>query len=814
MNFLRRYWPLLLLFALPVLFLADVWFGGQILFLRDYYWSEGVNRFYFGSSIRQGVFPFWNSLWQCGTPNAAQPYYGTFYPLNWIFVFPQVEWVSRVMWTFHIGLAAVSTYALARYWRLSVFPALFAGISFAYSAFFVALVEFVHSLTCIPWIPLALLLTSRIIDRVTREAAPAEGPRPGLWPLLRRNAGSIAGLAVVAALMILACPEYTYYSALLVAPYVAAKWIRSRNARSAGVSALFLAAAALLALCLAMPQLVLTYELVGHSIRAGEVDALIQMSSAHPRHWLMLLLPFLYGRPGYPNTYWAPTIYEFTYGALYVGILPLIALFFCWLRGKDRPENERRFLVWFLVAAATAGLVMAAGKFTPVYAFLHHWLPGLDRLRFPTKFYLFVTLALSLLGGFGLQSLLDNGGRAGRAAQRLWWIAAGAGGLFFAGYLLSLLHDGFLPWLMAHPAKPTALQINAELLDYSYAVAFSLMGIALFGMLAFGRGKAAWVQAGIVAVAFGNMWLISRQMQPIVADGIYTKRPETLAKWIGHNPQYRFLSSYWNAQQYIYGDTRPGVYEWARESGGSNYVLLEGISSLETGSMVLARYQQMYEILLAAPPAVQARTSDLLALRYIATGAPFQDVLWKNAPSDIKFIERKNCLPRAFLVPGWRFKEGEEPVLKTLLDPTFDPRREAVLEPLPGHTAPETDTTGGGEVRKLEDRGNALSLEVTAQGRALLVLGDTWYPGWSVTVDGMRQPIYRANYLFRGVFLEPGTHRVEFVYTPTHFAGALWICAAALVAVGCLGVLAGIIRRAPAASSPHPGASLHPPSAV
>ena len=43
------------------------------------------------------------------------------------------------------------------------------------------------------------------------------------------------------------------------------------------------------------------------------------------------------------------------------------------------------------------------------------------------------------------------------------------------------------------------------------------------------------------------------------------------------------------------------------------------------------------------------------------------------------------------------------------------------------------------------------------------------FPGWKARVDGQPQPIFRANFHFRGVFLEPGRHKVVFTYQPWQF---------------------------------------------
>jgi len=50
-----------------------------------------------------------------------------------------------------------------------------------------------------------------------------------------------------------------------------------------------------------------------------------------------------------------------------------------------------------------------------------------------------------------------------------------------------------------------------------------------------------------------------------------------------------------------------------------------------------------------------------------------------------------------------------------------------------------------------------------------LVFTDNWHPDWKVFVDGEKRKLYRANYTFRAVVLEPGKHEVVFAYISKHF---------------------------------------------
>ena len=58
------------------------------------------------------------------------------------------------------------------------------------------------------------------------------------------------------------------------------------------------------------------------------------------------------------------------------------------------------------------------------------------------------------------------------------------------------------------------------------------------------------------------------------------------------------------------------------------------------------------------------------------------------------------------------------------------------------------------------------TFEVEMDRPGLLYYADSNYPGWKVTVDGIPSEILTANYFAKAVALEPGKHRVQFVYSP------------------------------------------------
>jgi hypothetical protein len=186
------------------------------------------------------------------------------------------------------------------------------------------------------------------------------------------------------------------------------------------------------------------------------------------------------------------------------------------------------------------------------------------------------------------------------------------------------------------------------------------------------------------------------------------------------------------------------------------------------------------------------------------------------ADDDMILYENSDYLPRAFLVPSAVVERPGEEILHRLSLGDFSPERMVILEeqfdvsqlpppPPIGQTVPvrfnrpqgTEATSGPGTVRIVGLADDDIRLEADAKQNAMLLLTDLAYPGWKAYVDGKETPIYRANYLFRSVFVPAGKHTIEFAYRPRSFRLGLLITLLATVAVvGCLLALT-FLGRAP-----------------
>ncbi len=82
-----------------------------------------------------------------------------------------------------------------------------------------------------------------------------------------------------------------------------------------------------------------------------------------------------------------------------------------------------------------------------------------------------------------------------------------------------------------------------------------------------------------------------------------------------------------------------------------------------------------------------------------------------------------------------------------------------------------------------------IEIDATLETPGMLVLADTYYPGWSLTIDGVSAPIYRANRMMRGALVPSGLHKLIYTYYPLSFRVGMWLSAAGLLVLTVLGVL-------------------------
>jgi hypothetical protein len=143
-------------------------------------------------------------------------------------------------------------------------------------------------------------------------------------------------------------------------------------------------------------------------------------------------------------------------------------------------------------------------------------------------------------------------------------------------------------------------------------------------------------------------------------------------------------------------------------------------------------------------------------------------------------------LPRARIVHRALVAGSEAETLAAVVAAPRAPR--AVLPPATARPILAEPPPGArDEAVIVADEPERVAVQASMASPGLLVLRDTFYPGWQATVDGQATPVLCADHAFRAVPLAAGEHEVVFRYAPRSLRlGAAVSAAAMLVTLGLL----------------------------
>ncbi len=90
-----------------------------------------------------------------------------------------------------------------------------------------------------------------------------------------------------------------------------------------------------------------------------------------------------------------------------------------------------------------------------------------------------------------------------------------------------------------------------------------------------------------------------------------------------------------------------------------------------------------------------------------------------------------------------------------------------------------------------------VELEANLESAGIVVLADTYYPGWKMTIDGHPAPIYKVNRVMRGAAVPKGNHQLVYTYDPGSFRVGKQISLAGLAVAAIFAIYLALRPRAP-----------------
>ena len=752
-----------------VIFLRQFSFGVENDFLRQFYPA----RVYEVKSLASGSFPLWSPYVLSGQAFFASYQTAMLYPFNLLMVgayalagasFPLKA--QNIFVVFHLYLAGVFTYLLARDLDAGRTGSTIAAITFMFSGFMVAHAGHINQVSTAAWMPLIFFLFNRSLVRRK-------------WPYAVA-AGGAMGVALLAGHL----QSVFYLCALLAGLVVFRAWQHYRSQPEMagplfGVGALALVVA--IAGGLAAAQLIPTYQLIGLSTRSRIPYAIAQTSSLPRYQVLNLLFPKFFGTT--PHNYVGGWLMWETYGysGIVAGALGVVALL-----------RKKRGMAIFLWVALIVSLILALGPGGYLFTALFKLGIFVNRFHDPARIVVIFAFTSALLAGLGAGHIVEVYGSGDRKASvnvvKLVGLLTG---------LLVIVALGLVAFLSLRNGKALANHLGLRSMIMPVLLVVGLLVVLLvarqFKLNVRALGALLIVLVAVDVILLNAGWVVVK----VNPNDIYADKAASTVVAAQARP-FRVETDAFNMYR-AYDDG--ALYSVEKATGDD--------------SLVLADYDNYRQIILPQQaPGVQvglfyegAINSPMLDAEndvYFMTRKPINPKLL--APGKLKlfgkfgsvYVYRNTIpLPRAFVVDAAAYSDNQK-VYQVMLATRGKDLHNTSLVVMPSVAAARGQGARIGAVSRpvkvVSQSASRLVLAVDPAAKGLMTVSELYYPGWQAYLDGRKVDTFKTDLMFRGVMLPGGQKTVEFRFEPTNInAGAVISLVILAFLIGYFGAL--IVRR-------------------
>jgi len=673
-------------------------------------------------SLKRGALPLWNPYNFSGSPLLANFQSAALYPLSVLYlVLPQIDaWTVLVI--LQPILAIWFTYLYSRKIGMGVLAGWLTAVSYGFSGFMAVWLEYNTIGHVVLWLPLMLLSIEHL------KSTPSK-----FWLAIltiSHTCAILAGHPQVYA--------YTFAFSLLYALFRArtGMWIYIF-----GFSALGIGIGGL--------QILPGIELIMNAARSphdsGQVFAKVLISP-----WQLLSLPFpnIFGNPA-TRTYW-PTD-TFIGKVTTIGLVPL----FFSLSAFRRRDT---ITIWYIFATVITLVLITSN---PVTYFLYRIPIPLFTSSSPTLMSFLFAFTLSVTCGLGLNFWLTDTHSIKKLVIRTLQVI-GLFGLLALGTKLPIT-----PELSLH--APVALRA------LMYGALVSTAVIALFWIaIQFPKYRTHAITLLLIVHIF-DLFIFFNRFNPFVPKALVFPQHTTIDRLKNKN-----LDRYWGygtaniaanfaSQYHIYSPEGydPLYPKWYGEFlyAYRNGTLMEIFDdSTRSDAAISSQFGDG-----GLSDMKKQKILNALSVRYILDRVENAGSEQTYPPDRIKRIEvyddwaiyeNKESLPRAYMADS--IVSYSSP--SNFSDVFFSTSVSSASAFLPKESV--APPSHGGEASITIYEPERIQIMTTSTASGLLVITDTFYPGWTATIDNNPTEIIKANWTMRAIAVPQGTHTISMIYAP------------------------------------------------
>jgi len=664
------------------------------------------------NSITVGTLPLWNPLLMGGFPWFGNPDSNLFYlpTLAFTTVFTPHLAINYLI-IFHVFFAGIFMLLYLQEIKISSQVSIFGAISFMFSGFIVTRIYAGHFsiINTLAWIPLIFFLIEKSVKSHLT-----------IFPMLL---GIVLGMQFLGSQ-----PQIFIYTLIAASGYYIFRHMYQTSKveiiKKAIITFVFLFGISAI-------QLLPSYELFKHSVRSDGLSyGQITSSSLPPPQLISLILPEFFGTALDFTTWGASNFWELTG---YVGILPIFFSLLAFITKRDK-------LTIFFTSLTIFSILYSFGKFNPLFKVVE-FIPILNSFRIPARFLLFFVFSISVLASIGLNRFLA----APHTAKSLIKIIF-IGSIFIVGILiLSIIFKENILAFAEALAKNRLTE--AALIDPISPTIKSLLekdGIKYF-------------TTRIYSHILGNLMILTISLISIVF--VYHLLSKNIIK---KNPAVLFIIMILVLDLFSFG----------LKYISTKQISLEVTLGLpeDTSSYRILSLPEIYLIDQAELTKSGIQRFDGYYVAKLSYYNEFFEIAKERSTllqiGNVKYIYANNgtskyqdSLPRAFFVYGGKVTTNGNH-FEIMKQPDFDPTKILLI----GDSVVEIKKI---DPLKITDYGpNSLEIEVNNTDKGVLVLLDTWYPGWKAYTGSKEIPIKRAYYIMRGVEITNSIGNIRFNFEP------------------------------------------------
>ncbi len=683
--------------------------------------------------------PLWNPYTMAGVPLLANHQSAPFYPLNIVFLPLPFEYAWSILVMLQPILGALFLYLYLVYMRLNRIASLLGSITFAFSGFSIAWMQWNTIGHTVLWLPLILLAKEHLLKKLSLKWI--------ILFILAETSSIFAGHL-----------QTLFYIWIIGNTYLLTRMyqILGKETSKSVVSIVkiykpFLVLAIVVAAVTSV-QWIPLMQFIQLSARAIDQHNWQQAGWFIPwQHLVQFIIPDFFGNPATLN-YWGVWNYAEFIG--YVGIAPFLMAIFALVFRHDRKT------IFF----GTLFFLSLIFSLPTVFAKLPYLfnIPLLSTAQ-PTRLVFIVDFSLAILAALGFDYLIKNPGVRKKMIYilgSLGIIYVGIWSFVLLGEYLKIPTDNLLV-TKRNVIFPTILMTGSAVLFVSLWIFQRKRTITLI------------IYSIIIAVTVLDLLRFAEKFTPFTNKEYLfpsAKTIEFLQKNIGN---FRVMTT----DSRILPPNFSIIYKIQSVDGYDPLYLLnygELIAASERGKPDISVPFGFNRII--TPHNFDSKIIDLLGVKYVLSledlSSPKLEKVFQEGQTRI--YENKNVFPRTMIVSIHPVLNKQEEI-DTMFAENVDLKKIATIEdkdfpysandpPYMLFKKPQIPVIGKATIVSYKE--NKILIHTESTGDAWLILTDNYYPIWNVTVDGKRTKLYRVNYTFRGVRIpSKGKHTVEFYNT-------------------------------------------------